>query len=339
VASTQDNSQPSTSTSFTNMVSIAETTYHMLSRHMHNDNEEIDFPLYPDPQEMFAQNFPFSAAGNFNMDPYSYPRSQEIYPTTTGLPSNTVYAEAPHYAMESPEIRAPSNYSTASGPSATSSAMGSPHSIHGHIVPVPEWAPHGLGLNPSIVNYDNFGPGNEYTFQPTGMDDFALDAFNAAKPNGFVGECKTITSSTRQHGSISSASESVSSLSTFVPSPISMDTPTATRSMASPVTPVSAVKPDSREDCFKSPSVFAFPKSPSSSRRPSHAFNAPFYASSSTAGRSQDMRSPISALSHSFMSDISPSSSYATFTSPFFSQSSGNFVPPLESSCRFPLSI
>ncbi|KAF8864232.1 hypothetical protein BDZ45DRAFT_614494 [Acephala macrosclerotiorum] len=239
------------------MVSIAETTYHMLSRHMHNDNEEVDFPLYPDPQNMFSQSFPFSAAQSFNMEAYSYPRTQQGYPASTGLGSSSVYAEAPQYAMESPELRAPSNYSTASVPSATSSAMGSPHSIHGHVAPPPEWAPHGLGLNPSIVSYDNFGPGNEYTFQPSGMDDFALDAFNPAKPNGFVGECKPVTSSApRQHGSISSTSD--------------------------------------------------------------------------TTGRSQDMRSPISAISQSFTSEPSPS--YATFQSPFFSQSSGNFVPPLESS-------
>jgi len=153
---------------------------------MRNDNEEVDFPLYPDPQNMFSQSFPFSAPQNFNMEAYSYPRTQDGYPASTGLGSSSMYAEAPQYAMESPELRAPSNYSTASGPSATSSAMGSPHSIHGHVVPPPEWAPHGLGLNPSIVSYDNFGPGNEYTFQPSGMDDFALDAFNPAKPNGFV---------------------------------------------------------------------------------------------------------------------------------------------------------
>ncbi|KAK0125169.1 hypothetical protein ONS96_009030 [Cadophora gregata f. sp. sojae] len=165
------------------MVSIAETTYHMLSRHM-SDNEEADFPLYPDPN-MFSPNFPFGGQ-NFNMDTaYAYPRTQEGYPASTGLGSSTMYADAPQYSLESPDLRAaPSNYSTASGPSATSSAMGSPHSIHGHVVPAPEWASHGLGLNPSIVQYDNYSHGsNEYSCQqPTGMDDFALE-FNSAKPS------------------------------------------------------------------------------------------------------------------------------------------------------------
>jgi hypothetical protein len=69
--------------------------------------------------------------------------------------------------------------------------MGSPHSIHGHISPIPEWAPQDLGLNPRIVNYDIYGPGSEYTYEPQGGD-FAL-VINAAKPNDFVGECQNIS--------------------------------------------------------------------------------------------------------------------------------------------------
>jgi hypothetical protein len=307
---------------------------------MSNDNDEVDFALYPDPSNMFSQPFQFNGAQTYNMDAsYSYPRTQEGYPASTGLGSSTIYAEAPQY--ESPDLRtAPSNYSTASGPSASSSTMGSPHSIHGHIVPGPEY---GLGLTPSIVNYNDYGH-NEYTFQTSGMDDFTLE-FNTAKsnPNSFVGECKTIsTSAPRQRGSISSNSESLS-LSTFVSSPNTMDTPTpmrsdsATRSMASPITPTSAMR--SPDESFKSPSVSAFSTSPSSSRRPSQTFSAPLYASPSTTGRPQEIRlSPISSFSQSFTSEQSPS--YTTYhQSPFFSQSSGNFVPPLESSCRFPLLI
>ncbi|KAH9211179.1 hypothetical protein DL95DRAFT_189647 [Leptodontidium sp. 2 PMI_412] len=318
-------------------MTIAETTYHMLSRHMSTDNEEVDFPLYPDPN-MFSHNFAFGGQ-NYNMDTtYAYPRTQEGYPASSGLSSSTLYTEAPQYPLESPDLRAaPSNYSTASGPSATSSAMGSPHSIHGHVVPVPEWTPHGLGLNPSIVQYDNYSQSNDYSYQqPTGMDDFALE-FNSAKPS-FVGECKNVSrSASRQHGSISSNAESFSSLSTFVTSPKAIDATmdqmkidSAVMSMASPITPVSAVRTDFRDDVFRSP-VSSFSKSPSDSRRPSQTFNAPLFASSSTNSRSQDMRSPISSPSQSFPAETSPP--YATFhQSPFFSQSSGNFVAPLESS-------
>lgn len=166
-------------------VPIADTTYHMLSRHMHeSDDIEVDFPLYPDPQNMFSSN-PFS------IGPYTYPRIQEASSQT--FRSSSMYAEAPPY-METPELRASSNYSTASGPSASSASMGSPYSIHGYAVPVPEWAPQGLGLNPSIVGYDNFDASSDYTFHPSGMDDFALE-FNAVKPNGFVGEYHSIPNS------------------------------------------------------------------------------------------------------------------------------------------------
>lgn len=145
---------------------------------MSNDNEEVDFPLYPDTGNMFSPSFQFNGAQTYNMDAsYSYARNQEAYPTTTGLGSSTMYADAPQY--ESPDLRtAPSNYSTASGPSASSSTIGSPHSIHGHIVPGPEY---GLGLTPSIVGYNDYGH-NEYTFQASGMDDFTLE-FNTAKSN------------------------------------------------------------------------------------------------------------------------------------------------------------
>ena len=331
------------------MGSIANHTYHMLSRHMSNDNEheDLDFALYPDPQSMYSpQTYPFAGLQNFETEqsgPYSFPR-QESYPSSTGFNSATMYAEAQF--IESPDLRAqaPSNYSTASGASATSSAMGSPHSIHGHIVPVPEWTPHGLGLNPSIVGFDSFGQGNEYSFNAPGMEDFALD-FIPAKPNGFVGECENVTTSASyQHGSISSNPESLSSLSTFVPSPRAanmidqMQSPATSRSMASPITPVSAVRREYTG--FKSPSVSAFSSlSPSSTRRPSQAFSANSFATSSAAGRT--LSSPVSAVSQS-SSFTSPESvsSFATYhQSPFFSQSSGNFVPPLGSSCWFPLSI
>ena len=97
VASTQDTIQPSPSLNSTKMVSIADHTYHMLSRHMSNDNEEVDFPLYPDTGNMFSPSFQFNGAQTYNMDAsYSYARNQEAYPTTTGLGSSTMYAEAPN---------------------------------------------------------------------------------------------------------------------------------------------------------------------------------------------------------------------------------------------------
>ncbi|KAM3065702.1 hypothetical protein ACMFMF_010921 [Clarireedia jacksonii] len=156
----------------------------MLSRHMGNDNE-TDFPLFPD-ATMYSPQYPYNGMPNFHMDDatFAYPRTQDIYPISTGFDNITMYAEAPPNFLESPELRgaAPSNYSTASGPSATSSTIGSPNSNNGHIVSVSEWGT-GLGINPSIVNYDGFGHGTDYNFT-AGMEDFNVD-FSSAKP-GFV---------------------------------------------------------------------------------------------------------------------------------------------------------
>jgi hypothetical protein len=333
------------------MVSIADHTFHMLSRHM-GSSEEGDFPLYPDPTQNMFPPQPFFNVQDFELENnlYNFPRTHAPYPAT-GFNSNTMYTDttpsAPSYALESPELRAgaPSNYSTASGPSATSSAMGSPHSIHGHIASVPEWPSHGLGLNPSIVRFDSFGHnGNEYNFPSSGMEEFALD-FDPAKPDGFVGECKTISRSARGslHGSASSNPKSLSS-SNFVSSPGAVNvkaehnrSPVTSRSMASPVTPLSAKTRASREDCTISP-VSTLSQSPISSRRPSQGFMPPYFSPSSAA---QDMQSfPNSAVSQASCISESPSSPFANYLqSSFFSQSSGSFVLPLESSCWFPLSI
>ncbi|KAJ8065129.1 hypothetical protein OCU04_005842 [Sclerotinia nivalis] len=167
------------------MVSVSDHSFHMLSRHMGNQNEN-DFPLFPE-ANMYSPQFPYNGVPNFHIEhdaSYAYPRTQDVYPTSTGFDSTTMYSEVPQNFMESPELRgaAPSNYSTASGPSATSSTIGSPNSNNGHMVSVPEWGS-GLGINPSIVNYDNFGQGTDYNFS-AGMEDFTVD-FNSAKP-GFV---------------------------------------------------------------------------------------------------------------------------------------------------------
>ncbi|CAD6447617.1 2327b58f-6206-4579-beb0-158c3c6ff53f [Sclerotinia trifoliorum] len=173
------------------MVSVSDHSFHMLSRHMGNQNEN-DFPLFPE-SNMYSPQFPYNGMPNFHIEhdaSYAYPRTQDVYPTSTGFDSTTMYSEVPQNFMESPELRgaAPSNYSTASGPSATSSTIGSPNSNNGHMVSVPEWGS-GLGINPSIVNYDNFGQGTDYNFS-AGMEDFTVD-FNSAKP-GFVGEYPSI---------------------------------------------------------------------------------------------------------------------------------------------------
>lgn len=306
-----------------NMVSVSDHSFHMLSRHMGNQNEN-DFPLFPE-ANMYSPQYPYNGMPNFQIEhdaAYAYPRTQDIYPASTGFDSTTMYSEVPQHFVESPELRgtAPSNYSTASGPSATSSTIGSPNSNHGHMVSVSEWGS-GLGINPSIVNYDNFGQGTDYNFS-AGMEDFTVD-FNSAKP-GFVGECENISRSTpRQNRPISSSSSPIHDFHTPMDS---------SRSIASPITPVSAFRKEFREECLKSPHVSALSISPVSGR-PISSFKSP-----TSAGRSNEIRlSPVTtSIAQTFTSE--PTTSYSSFQqSPFFSQSSGNFVAPLESSCVFSL--
>ncbi|KAH8595926.1 hypothetical protein B0O99DRAFT_511387 [Bisporella sp. PMI_857] len=240
------------------MASMVDTSFHVVSHRMGHDHDGSDFSLYPEPTaSMFPQQpFPGNNANqNFEMGENLFAYTRESYTPNTGFESHGLYATAHQYGMESPELRtAPSNYSTASGASATSSNMGSPHSVQNHTVP--EWMPSGLGLTPGIVQFDNFAQGNEYTFTSSGMEEYATVEYNGAKPSFSVGECNNIT------------------------------------------------------------------RSP---------FNPSSFASS-TAGRSSDLSStPLSAISQSsFASESTTFSNYHQTS--FFSQSSGNFVAPLESS-------
>lgn len=330
------------------MVSVADNAHHILSRHM-GSPEDADALLYQDPsQNLFLQQ-PFLNMQNFDFDNnlYQFARSQVHAPfsAASGFSSSTIYAEADQiassYAIESPEIRAgaSSNYSTASGASATSSAMGSPPSIHGHGASVPEWAPTSLGPNPGIVRYDSFshsGNGNEYNFPPSaGMEEFALE-FDPSKPDGFVGECDDISTVARRgQPAASSDPKSLLSLSTVgsppetVSEPLDLfSSPATSRSMYSPEPPMTAMSRVSGDEFFVSP-LSAQPRSPVFFRRPSHAFPSSFSTPPSAASRARDMRpSPRSSVSQASFLSESPSS-------PFFSQSSGSYVLPLESSCWF----
>jgi hypothetical protein len=312
----------------------------------HYSTTAADDPATPAPATpMYAQEiYGFeSMQGYLDAPEYAHPRtSQDLYPPFSGFataapmyPESQQYMNGknspPLYPVESPELRPPpSNLSTASGPSASSSTMGPPYSNHGQTVPGPEWNSTGLGINPSIVSgaYDGFA--QDFSYTTSGMD-HELAFTDVTKSHVFVGECPKV-------------SESSSSVSTFVPSnPMGMigslldrngsDTSTlrSTQSPRSAITP-----PSSGSDFFfKSPSTPESSTSPLSKRRFSQS-------NSSTAGRTQDCRSsPFLSTTQSFQPDVIEQPSYTTtyHRSPFFSQTSGQFIAPLESSCLFPLSF
>lgn len=275
--------------------------------------------------------------GYLDAPEYAHPRaSHDSYPGYSSFAAAQLYPESQHYMNgksspslypdESPELRPPpSNLSTASGPSASSSTMGSPYSIHGQTVPGPEWNSTGLGINPSIVGcgFDSF---QDFSYATSGME-HELAFTDVAKSHVFVGECPKV-------------SESSSSVSAFVPSdPMGLigslldhngsdaSTLRSTQSPRSATTP-----PSSGSDFFfKSPSTPASSTSPLSTRRFSVV----------SQGARDCRSSSFLSTAQSFQPDVIEQSSYTTtyHQSPFFSQTSGQFIPPLESSCVFLLSL
>lgn len=165
---------------------------------MSEEHEHLN-SIYPDPPQGS-----FSTAGmdlGLTSDVY-FPRlSHEFPPTMSGFDHHLPYAAegptgwsysgrmSPPIFQEDREMGIPSNMSTASAPSAPSSAVGSPQSTHGQPAPVPEWAgPQGVALSPGIVGSHEYFTGSEYnSYAPQGMEDLAHFAFaDASKPPGFV---------------------------------------------------------------------------------------------------------------------------------------------------------
>ncbi|TPX15100.1 uncharacterized protein E0L32_004658 [Thyridium curvatum] len=164
---------------------------------MRNDHEDFN-ALYPDP--MHGNAFPNGPMDSMGLSPdaaYGYPRTtQECFPTTMNFDPNGLYAEvpymfngghmSPHAQPEEADPRGAASLSTASLPSAASSAVGSPRSIHGQPTGVPEWpGPQGLGVvSPGIVGHGDYFPGADYSFAGPSMDDFT--AFDFTAKAGFV---------------------------------------------------------------------------------------------------------------------------------------------------------
>ncbi|KAH8815612.1 hypothetical protein F5884DRAFT_871954 [Xylogone sp. PMI_703] len=209
------------------MASIAVANYPILPQHLASDLDEHDCILYPEPNMFSQQPFVMNGMADFNVN------GHDQFPASTGFDSTSMFAEAPHfslngrhspimYDLESPELRAPSNYSTASGPSTTSSVMGSPHSMYGN-VPAPEWTSNNpLGITPGIVSMDGFS-NPDFGFSAAGVDEFSLDYSAVNQTKSFVGESQRISRSKfHQRDSVSSNTGSLSSTSTFTASPRAM---------------------------------------------------------------------------------------------------------------------
>lgn len=289
----------------------------------HHDPEAFRNMTYPEPPH-------YSSTMDLGLspEPYSaYPRSAHDYPVTMGYENAAVYAEAPYmynsgraspgmYPDDGDVVRGPA--SELSIPSASSSNMGSP---------IPEWAaaPHGLGVTPGIVDQSDYFP-SEYSFAPGGIEAFHHPSYDfpASKAPGFVGELSRIprSSSRPSRGSVSSSvsCESGSTVLLAKPPPPSPGLALDTRLAQQVSVPPASLAPTSAPSSVTS-SLLLTPPTTSSA-----------FSSASSSSRAAWSSPPVGAGS-----PARPSTPGSRLVTPFFSQSSGHFVPPLET-CWFPLS-
>ncbi|KAI9751839.1 MAG: hypothetical protein M1835_001166 [Candelina submexicana] len=259
----------------------------------------------------------------------------------------------------------PSTLSSASGASiqsASSSAMGSPYSRASQILPGAEpWADpskHGLGIGPSIVQNDNF---EHETSIPASLEHELMFTDNKV-PSGFVGnDFQAISSSFPSSQSLVTASAPALVVNTtMAESGVTIDsildevnsdvtTPKSSISPSSAISATASHHSTSSHQATKEHGHFRSPTVPASIR----ATLSPISYSPVTTQRRDFRRSSLGSAgarkwdhSPSVSPKPSPSAKSSAqfvpleptqgpqfpYTSPFFVQSSGNFVAPLQSS-------
>ncbi|EAQ86049.1 hypothetical protein CHGG_07302 [Chaetomium globosum CBS 148.51] len=219
----------------------------------------------------------------------------------------------------------------------------------------PEWAsaPHGLGVTPSIVDQADYFPG-EYSFTPGAIEAFNPPPYDfpVSKAPGFVGELSQVPRSSclsprppnhgGQHARAPRASISPSvschsghSGSTIVP----------LKSSSSPSSPGLALDTRLARQASMSVSAAVAAATAASSLASTPASSAvtsgllltpPTTSAVSSSSSSFSSRSAWSSPPVGCGSPAPRSTPSSRLVSSFFSQSSGHFVPPLES-CWFPL--
>lgn len=323
-----------------------------------------DFTLYPY-TEVWNQDQTYLPPSSFPEQPYitattfdSYP-SQEAYvqPEQYSFPldpsfhtKENLQSLSPNYsptnsAAHSFDLHNPPRLSSDSGASVQSSAIGSPSVQPQH---PNEWNAH-QGFLPAIVQPELLGGG---VFATTGFDFDSIPATD----KGCVGELTTISSSQLSQNVHSVDFAPYSSSFAFLRDqeanarasgvngwlfPSDAPTPTGTQrtlslqSTPSPRTRGNSVDcPSPNDSLFKSPSTPASASSPvlervKGKRKGSVAPTPPKRARVS---------SPLTQTMSYAESDLPmrPQAPAPTLNSPFFYQSSGHFVPPLDYSCPSP---
>ena len=283
---------------------------------------------------------------NFHPLPYSFFENPSMFATA---PMQAIKQEMHQYQDLPPALM--SSGSAPSIASACSSTVGSPYSGPSHTISSQDGYDHvgssyGLGVMPAIVNHEAF---TQDILGNTVDAELSLSSHEKLR-DSFVGECADLSSSPTRPTSFAPAqAQCVQPLSSsspahylpFTASPQSLSINTffdqrlptvpsiASSSVISTATRSPATEPTRATPTFKSPTTPASACSRQSSvispvkvrRFPqaTHSLPGPIF------------QSPM--FSH-HIANVPPQQHHANhFQSHFFAQSSGNFMPPLETSC------
>lgn len=256
----------------------------------------------------------------------------------------------------------PSTLSSVSGrslPSASSSTVGSPFLANAHSFSHQKpWinSNEGLGLGPAIVGHEGYIHG----FVGSDLDSELTFGSNDRISEDFVGECTNISSTRKKPsslfpGNFSQSPVPLPSSLALISSPetLTIDsilaranststcgTPQTIHSLrsfsSSPVSPLDVRR-------TRSSSVFKSPTTPASAcpRTPKNPGHASYPAATATPAINLPQGLPSLRPEQASMPQAHTLqyNQGGHFQSHFFSQSSGSFMPPLESSCVFPSCI
>ena len=292
----------------------------------------------------------YDSNSSFSSLPYGYIDAQSLSTESSqpqGDDLSHPYMKAPYSSAENP----PSTLSTASGPSvpsATSSTVGSPYSGPVHTLSYQDvWSTshQGLGVDPAIIPNDNYN----YGFGTAEFESDIKYAMHNKATEDFVGESQkvspfvqpSIVQSTTSLPIRSSRPQDTLSLSTISvpkaqenPKGESMTIDTILERANRAIDDAIALRspPSAHPSDRTSRNAQSGQLTSSTKNKKNGGFKSPITPASATPETPKSISHPSARPSGS-----APSPNHTShFQSHFFSQSSGNFVPPLETSCRFP---
>jgi hypothetical protein len=295
----------------------------------------------------------FHNAATFASLPFSYYENPSLFVEASQKPFDYEFRSPSSHSshQQTSHDCPPSLLSSASGPSvasASSSTIGSPYSVHAQTVSSQDtWnSQYGLGFDPAIVNHEVFA--SEYV--GAGIDPDLSFAANEKIHGSFVGECADLSSFQKRSSkfpvTVSSSSLSIPHQlrTTASPELLTID---SILDRASAATAAERGSPNlirggpsgpiRKENSLVPPSdsVFKSPTTPASAhiRGKSPTAHASVHAASYPPAASRVHRTQQQPHQSS---PSSPTTQHGNnFQTHFFAQSSGSFMPPLESSCSF----